>query len=1456
MIKKSTSIKILTRRAAMTLILAILTASTAWAQAQATIGGITYDADGGYYVIDEPDDLRDLATYVNGTGKYRNNSTETTAHDCSGLKFKMTQDITFTYTTAWNDATSTENNFVAIGGYYDSNDRYFRGDFDGAGHTISGIRIYRSGTGYANVYQGIFGQTKGANIHGLRLADARITGYDYTGGIVGYNDGTVTDCHVANNVCIHAAQTEALYHGGIVGYNNGTVESCTSTATLTIASSATGCEDYGAIVGYNNFGTLRDNLAIGATVPAADSNTHGAIVGYNTSNGTLQRNYYTACTVAGVANATDKGCQNADVTANDGAVSAHVVILPDGVTATATTGIAYDGNFYTTSGTTITLSNTAPAPAGYQYDGYTASAGTLSGSTLTMPAADVTISVVLAAIPWAGDGSSSSPYIIEYPSQLDLLAHRVNGTHGQTLQSDGYSGKYFRLANDIAYTATTAWNDANSTEDNYEAIGYYYDGTNYRYFSGNFDGAGHTISGIRIHHSGSTNADRYQGVFGRTGSGANIHHLRLDDARITGYARTSGIVGYNYGGSTVTDCHVASDVCIHAVQSNADYHGGIVGYNEGTVANSTSAATLTIASGVTGCQYYGAIAGYNTSGTLRDNLAIGATVPAARDNYHGAIAGRNNNSGTLQRNYYTACTVAGVANATDKGCQNADVNGARHAVSIVAAEGVTIVPTGTATTYAVSGITTYEGNNGISYGGQFYAGATEQVELTLTNTATDAPAGYQYGYTASAGTLDGSTLTMPDEDVTISLALAAIDWATVNAGNSTDPYMIYNKDQLDLLAHRVNGTHGETADEDGYSGKYFRLGADITYTYTKAWNEATTEDDNNYEAIGYYDGGEIVRSFRGDFDGAGHTISGIRIYRSGNDDADKYQGIFGLTDGANIHGLRLADARITGYDNTGGIVGNNYHGTVTDCHVASNVCIHAAQSNAWYHGGIAGDNAGTVENSTSAATLTIPTGATGCECYGAIAGNNSSTGTLRDNLAIGATVPATGNSYYGAIAGRNNNGGTLQRNYYTACNVAGVANATNVGCSNADVTDNDGAVPGYFITLGENLSIASGATTFVIPAHGETAAVTYHVAAEGAQVTLSTGCEGYQMHNVTYNDGTADHTVSPDGDGKYIFTMPAANVSVTANVGVILWAGTGDKDDPYIIEFASQLSLLAYRVNGTHGETAVANGYSGKYFRLGADITYNHDTDWDDASSEENNYEAIGGYYGSTDRYFRGDFDGAGHTISGIRIHRSGTGYANSDQGIFGQTGGANIHGLRLADARITGYDDTGGIVGFNDGTVTDCHVASNVCIHTVQSEACYHGGIAGYNYGGTVANCTSAATLTIASSATSCGDYGAIAGYNYATLSDNLAIGTTVPATGNNSYGAIVGRNYGTLQRNYYTACKVASENVTPSDVGCANADVAEMTKSNVTYYDGAVPALRDQADNTQAIALLAALA
>ncbi len=298
------------------------------------------------------------------------------------------------------------------------------------------------------------------------------------------------------------------------------------------------------------------------------------------------------------------------------------------------------------------------------------------------------------------------------------------------------------------------------------------------------------------------------------------------------------------------------------------------------------------------------------------------------------------------------------------------------------------------------------------------------------------------------------------------------------------------------------------------------------------------------------------------------------------------------------------------------------------------------------------------------------------------------------------------------------------------------------------------------------------------------------------------------------------------------------------------WSGDGTKSSPYIIESASQLDLLAHSVNGTHGVPLQYGGYKGVYFKLGNDINYHHTSDWNAFASQENNYEAIGNSGNDGNTYFSGHFDGNNKTISGIRIYKGGTGYADMNQGIFGQIEDADIHDLTLADARITGDDDIGGIVGNNSsGTVSGCHVADDVAVCAVNSNSLYHGGIVGDNYHGTIENCTSAATLTIPSDATNCKSYGGIAGVNAGTLRDNLVIGATVPAAADNYYGAIAGGANaveGIIQRNYYTACNVAG---TPNatGVGCKNADV--------TTNDGAVPALRDGADNTDAISLFAAL-
>ena len=148
------------------------------------------------------------ATKVNGGTTY------------SGMYFELANDIAYTYNTQWDDDGSTAHNFGAMD--FDGNSFY--GTFDGKGHTISGIRIYNPNT----YCQGLFGYLEGT-VKNLTLADARITGGDYAGGIAGYNAGTIENCHVTGTVTVYAEQSSSN-HGGIAGNvtYSGIVNGCTS----------------------------------------------------------------------------------------------------------------------------------------------------------------------------------------------------------------------------------------------------------------------------------------------------------------------------------------------------------------------------------------------------------------------------------------------------------------------------------------------------------------------------------------------------------------------------------------------------------------------------------------------------------------------------------------------------------------------------------------------------------------------------------------------------------------------------------------------------------------------------------------------------------------------------------------------------------------------------------------------------------------------------------------------------------------------------------------------------------------------------------------------------------------------------------------------------------------------------------------------------------------------------
>lgn len=146
--------------------------NSAWAQDPASIGSIQYNSTLGAYEINSADNLRDLYVYVDAHGDYTTGGSETDHHDCAGMTFKMTADITIPHTTAWNDDSSTEDNYTPIGHVYLNTDGVpvhapFSGTFDGGGHTISGIRIYKES---ADIYSSYNPKSRNITINRFQVA--------------------------------------------------------------------------------------------------------------------------------------------------------------------------------------------------------------------------------------------------------------------------------------------------------------------------------------------------------------------------------------------------------------------------------------------------------------------------------------------------------------------------------------------------------------------------------------------------------------------------------------------------------------------------------------------------------------------------------------------------------------------------------------------------------------------------------------------------------------------------------------------------------------------------------------------------------------------------------------------------------------------------------------------------------------------------------------------------------------------------------------------------------------------------------------------------------------------------------------------------------------------------------------------------------------------------------------
>ena len=403
-------------------------------------------------------------------------------------------------------------------------------------------------------------------------------------------------------------------------------------------------------------------------------------------------------------------------------------------------------------------------------------------------------------------------------SILSLLLTVTQGAWAQTLPTDGtgaylissvdnwntfcedvnggitYSGKTVKLTQNVGPVTMMAGGDTS--------------------FSGTFDGQGYTLTAsINVQNDDmGTLAAPFPAI-----SGATIKNLHVAGNISVNRARPASIASFVNDDSEITNCK--SSVSITASRGNwVDAGGFVARVNAGkalTMTGCTFAGSITYsdANGYEG----GGMVGWtqtNASANLTNCVFAPTSVSFANskskaDNNFRMLVGGDGSS-TLTRCYYNDVAANNTKIITD--------GEGKQARSISAGTDVTSLGiSGASTEYNVSGITAYA--HGIKYGGVYYAGNGDEVSLALSHA--DAAEGYSFNeYTATAGTLSGTTLTMPDANVTINATWTAIPTYTVTVKSSTEDASNWQgkAGTGDYQALPLTGLEASTAVSVKYSG--------------------------------------------------------------------------------------------------------------------------------------------------------------------------------------------------------------------------------------------------------------------------------------------------------------------------------------------------------------------------------------------------------------------------------------------------------------------------------------------------------------------------------------------------------------------------------------------------------------------------------------------------------------
>lgn len=199
------------------------------------------------------------------------------------------------------------------------------------------------------------------------------------------------------------------------------------------------------------------------------------------------------------------------------------------------------------------------------------------------------------------------------------------------------------------------------------------------------------------------------------------------------------------------------------------------------------------------------------------------------------------------------------------------------------------------------------------------------------------------------------------------------------------------------------------------------------------------------------------------------------------------------------------------------------------------------------------------------------------------------------------------------------------------------------------------------------------------------------------------------------------------------------------------WSLAINANGEYEISTAEELAGLALLVNN-------GNSFEGHRIKLTADIILNENVlnEEDSLSSDSTNFKKwtpIGNSRSSLNK-FRGTFDGAGHTITGMYINNT-TAY---EMGLIGYLDTeASIKNIYIKDSYVNGSSSIGGICGESAGTIENCTYEGILIANGTV------GGICGSN-SGTIKECNSKGVISAKQYV------GGISGSNSGTIQDCIS--------------------------------------------------------------------------------------